>query len=83
MLTKKRYSIKDMVLWTRGETLIYLLYAGVITLLYKVFGFTFLNVPWTPVKKENSQIIPCSFNRLKCYSKYVSHFGNESARYGY
>ena len=49
MLTKKRYSVKDMVLWTRGETLIYLFYAGIITILYKVFGFTFLNVPWTPV----------------------------------
>lgn len=49
MLTKKRYSVKDMVLWTRGETLIYLLYAAIITILYKVFGFTFLNVPWTPV----------------------------------
>lgn len=49
MLTKKRYSVKDMALWTRGETLIYLLYAGIITVLYQVFGFTFLNVPWTPV----------------------------------
>ena len=49
MLTKKRYSVKDMVLWTRGETLIYLFYAGVITILYHVFEFTFLNVPWTPV----------------------------------
>ncbi|MDO1499685.1 bestrophin family ion channel [Winogradskyella maritima] len=49
MLTKKRYSVKDMVLWTRKETFFYLFYAGVITVLYKVFGFTFLNVPWTPV----------------------------------
>lgn len=49
MLTKKRYSVKDMALWTRGETLIYLLYAGIITVLYHVFEFTFLNVPWTPV----------------------------------
>ena len=49
MLTKKRYSVKDMVLWTRGETLIYLGYAGIITILYEVFGFTFLTVPWTPV----------------------------------
>ena len=49
MLTKKRYSVKDMVLWTRGETLIYLCYAGVITVLYKFLGFTFLTVPWTPV----------------------------------
>lgn len=49
MLTKKRYSVKDMVLWTRGETFIYLLYSGIITVLYEVFGFTFLHVPWTPV----------------------------------
>jgi putative membrane protein len=49
MLTKKRYSVKDMVLWTRGETLIYLGYAGIITIFYHVYGFTFLNVPWTPV----------------------------------
>lgn len=49
MLTKKRYSVKDMLLWTRGETLLYLLYSGIITVLYEVFGFTFLNVPWTPV----------------------------------
>ena len=38
-----------MALWTRGETLIYLLYAGAITVLYQIFDFTFLNVPWTPV----------------------------------
>jgi putative membrane protein len=49
MLTKKRYSVKEMVLWTRGETLIYLAYAAVITVLYEVVGLTFLNVPWTPV----------------------------------
>ncbi len=41
MLTKKRYSVKDMVLWTRGETLIYLGYAGVITFLYDVLGLHF------------------------------------------
>ena len=49
MLTKRRYSVKEMVLWTRGETMIYLVYAAVITVLYHVFDFTFLNVPWTPV----------------------------------
>ncbi|MBO3117022.1 hypothetical protein J4050_09695 [Winogradskyella sp. DF17] len=49
MLTKKRYSVKEMVLWTRGETLIYLSYAAVLTVLYEVVGLTFLNVPWTPV----------------------------------
>lgn len=49
MLTKKRYSVKDIVLWSRWETLIYLCYASLVTILYKIFGFSFLNVPWTPV----------------------------------
>lgn len=49
MLTKKRYSVKDMAQWTRWETLLFLLVALVITLLYNVFGYTFLHVPWTPV----------------------------------
>ncbi|MBL4605325.1 MAG: hypothetical protein JKY02_06625 [Flavobacteriaceae bacterium] len=49
MLTKKRYSVKDMFLWSIGETLIFLAYAGLITFLYKVLDFTFLDVPWTPV----------------------------------
>jgi putative membrane protein len=49
MLTKKRYTVKDIAIWSRWETLIYIAYAGIITVFYKVFGFTFLNVPWTPV----------------------------------
>jgi putative membrane protein len=49
MLIKERYSIKDMVSWTRKETLFFLGYSFFITLLYKVFDFTFLNIPWTPV----------------------------------
>ena len=49
MLTKKRYSVKDMFLWSIGETLIFLSYAGLITFLYKNLDFTFLDVPWTPV----------------------------------
>ena len=49
MLTKERYSIKDMVIWTRKESIFFLLYALMITVLYDVFGFTFLDIPWTPV----------------------------------
>ncbi len=49
MLTKKRYTVKDIVLWSRWETLVYLVYAAIVTILYQVLGFTFLNVPWTPV----------------------------------
>ena len=49
MLTKKRYSVKDMFLWSRWEILVLLIYAGIITVLYAIFDFEFLNVPWTPV----------------------------------
>ena len=49
MLTKERYSIKDMAMWTRKETLFFLAYALFIAFLYEVLGFTFLNIPWTPV----------------------------------
>jgi putative membrane protein len=49
MLTKKRYSVKDILLWSRGEVLIFIAYSWLITFLYKVLGFTFLHVPWTPV----------------------------------
>lgn len=38
-----------MFLWSIGETFIFLAYAGLITFLYEVQDFTFLNVPWTPV----------------------------------
>ncbi|WP_142784003.1 bestrophin family protein [Changchengzhania lutea] len=49
MLTKKRYTVKDIALWSRWETLVYLLYATIIVICYEVLGFTFLTVPWTPV----------------------------------
>lgn len=49
MLTKIRYSVKDMFLWSRGETFIFLTYTGIITYLYEVQEWSFLNVPWTPV----------------------------------
>ena len=38
-----------MFLWSIGETLIFLTYAGLITFLYEILDFTFLDVPWTPV----------------------------------
>ena len=49
MLTKKRYSVKEMFLWSRWEILVLLIYSGIIAVLYKVFDFEFLHVPWTPV----------------------------------
>ncbi len=49
MLTKSRYSPQDLFMWTRWEILIFIAFAAVVTVLYDVFGYTFLNVPWTPV----------------------------------
>ncbi len=49
MLTKSRYSAKDMLLWTRWEIITFVAATLVVAVLYDVFGFTFLNVPWTPV----------------------------------
>jgi len=49
MLTKKRYSLKNMISWTRWETLVFLVFALVIAILYDIFEFTFLHLPWTPI----------------------------------
>ncbi len=49
MLTKKRYTTRDMILWSRWETLLFLAFAALVTVLYHVLGLTFLEVPWTPV----------------------------------
>ena len=38
-----------MFLWSIGETLVFLTYASIITYLYEILDFTFLDVPWTPV----------------------------------
>ncbi|MBN4070302.1 hypothetical protein JYT76_01340 [Olleya sp. AH-315-F22] len=49
MLTKKRYSLKNMIMWTRWETLALLIYFSIVAVLYVVFDLTFLNLPWTPI----------------------------------
>ena len=49
MITKVRYSFKDMLLWTRGETIFFIFYSLIITFLYEVLGFIFIRMPWTPI----------------------------------
>lgn len=49
MFIKKKYSIKDMVLWTRWETLAFFFVGLVPTVLYEVIGFKWLQLPWTPI----------------------------------
>lgn len=49
MYTKPRYSLRDMLQWTRAETLLFLVIAAVPVILYQVFGQKWLHVPWLPV----------------------------------
>jgi putative membrane protein len=49
MLTKKRYSVIDIFLWTRIEVLGFLVFAFVIAALYEIMGYTFLDLPFTPL----------------------------------
>ena len=38
MYTKKKYSLRDMILWTRLEIFYFLLIAGVVAVLYELAG---------------------------------------------
>lgn len=49
MLTKNRYSVKNMIQWTRWETMFFIALALVVVLLYGYFDLRFIKVPWTPV----------------------------------
>lgn len=49
MYTKPKYSIKDVVVWTRWEILGFLVLGTVAVLLYHVLGLEWLKIPWTPV----------------------------------
>lgn len=49
MYTKKKYSIKDMLFWTRWELLTFTLYASVTTVLFATLDFHWLRLPWTPI----------------------------------
>ena len=49
MYTNYKYSIKEVVIWTRHETLLFLILAIVATSLYEVAGCHWLQIPWTPI----------------------------------
>jgi len=49
MYTKPRYSLKDMALWTRTDTLLFLAIAAVPVALYQVLGLKWLHLPWLPI----------------------------------
>lgn len=45
----RNFSLKEVVLWTRRETLTFALVAAVPTVLYIVFDLKWLTIPWLPV----------------------------------
>jgi ion channel-forming bestrophin family protein len=45
----RHYSMREVFLWTRRETAIFLLIAVVPTLLYSALGWTWLTMPWLPI----------------------------------
>jgi putative membrane protein len=49
MYTKKVYSLKDMVKWTRYETLFFILYVTIAVALHQFFELDWLKIPWTPL----------------------------------
>ncbi len=49
MLTKSKFSIKQILLWTRYEILVFTIYAAFITFLIGILHFDFLKIPWTPI----------------------------------
>lgn len=49
MHTGHHYSLRQFLFWTRRDIYLLLLIAAVPTVLYQVFGCTWLGVPWVPV----------------------------------
>ena len=49
MYTKPRYSLKDMVLWTRIDTLLFVVIATIPVVLYQIIGLKWLHLPWLPI----------------------------------
>jgi len=49
MYTKPRYSLKNMMLWTREDTLLFLAISAVPVILYELVGLKWLHLPWLPV----------------------------------
>jgi putative membrane protein len=49
MYTRVKYSLRDMLIWTRWEILLYFIYAFSIAVLYQVIGLSWLQLPWTPI----------------------------------
>jgi len=60
MYTKTRYSLKDMMLWTREDALVFLAISAVPVILYELMGLKWLHLPWLPDAPYFSMLIWCA-----------------------
>ena len=49
MYTNYKYTVKEVLIWTRHETLVFLALATLMTALYELLGLHWLQIPWTPL----------------------------------
>ncbi|MBT8470485.1 MAG: hypothetical protein KJN97_17195 [Deltaproteobacteria bacterium] len=49
MYTKRNYSLRDMVMWTRHDTFVLFLVALVPVIIYEVLDQRWLHLPWLPI----------------------------------
>jgi len=49
MYTKNRYSIKAMIVWTRWDTFLFILFATAVTAMYHLLWLRWLQLPWLPL----------------------------------
>ena len=49
MYTKEKYSLKDMLLWTRLEIFYFVGVSCLVTVLFEMGGMKWLQLPWTPL----------------------------------
>ncbi len=56
MYTKRNYSVKAMILWTRRYIYKFIIIATIPTILYTVLDWKFLNLPWLPIALVGSAL---------------------------
>lgn len=49
MYTKNRYSVRDVLIWTRLEIIYFTLFSTAVAALFEVAGLRWLELPWTPI----------------------------------
>src|SRR4030095_6647670 len=49
MFTRRSYSIRELLYWTRREILFLILLAVIPTVLYAIAGWKWLIIPWVPI----------------------------------